>query len=47
MKTKCMFAVFLIFLFLFQSCSQKQEIKPIDISLEKDLEIGIEEGDEN
>lgn len=45
MKMKCFLAVF-FFLFI-QYCSQKQEIKTLNIILEKELEIGVEEGDEN
>jgi len=48
-RIKAGFNVFIIFFLfsLFQSCSHKQELSPLNISFENDLEIGAEEGDEN
>lgn len=46
MRIKAIFIIFFLFS-LFQGCSHKQEMSPLNISFEKDLEIGIEEGDEN
>jgi len=46
MKSKSLIAFFSL-LFLLHYCSERQEVTSISISLEKDLEIGELEGDEN
>jgi ATP-dependent exoDNAse (exonuclease V) beta subunit len=34
-------------MFILHSCSKKQKVTSLNVSLEKDLEIGVSEGDEN
>lgn len=46
MKQRSLVAM-LAFLFLLNSCPEKQRTTSLQISLEKDLEIGVYEGDEN
>ncbi len=49
MKSKSLIAFFslLLILFILHCCSKKQKVTSINITLEKDLEIGVSEGDEN
>ncbi len=47
LKSLISFLSLLLILFILHCCSKKQEVISINISLKKDLEIGVSEGDEN